>query len=100
MRMHTLFFFYIKILALCDGRTDNVVLLDWSKHSNGLYPIVFANAEKVGNLFAQSIRLLVDNGLDISKIYIVAHSLGSHIAGFAGKCNVFRIPRLTGIIKL
>lgn len=73
------------------------MLLDWSKYADGLYVTVFQNAEKVGRLFAQSIKLLVDNDLDLSKIYIVAHSLGSHIAGFAGKCNAFKIPRITGI---
>lgn len=84
--------------ALCYGRTDNVVLLDWSKYSkNGSYGSVFRNAEKVGSLFAQSIRLLVDNGLDISRIYIIAHSLGAHIAGFVGKCNVFKISRITAL---
>ncbi|XP_011873872.1 PREDICTED: lipase member H-like [Vollenhovia emeryi] len=83
--------------ALCYERTDNIVLLDWSKYSNGTYPIVFQRAEKVGSLFAQSIRLLVEKGLNISKIYIVAHSLGTHIAGFAGKCNSFKVPRITAL---
>ncbi|KYN29647.1 Lipase member H-B [Trachymyrmex cornetzi] len=83
--------------ALCYGRTDNVVLLDWSKYSKGSYPIAFRNAEKVGSLFAQSIQLLVESGLDVSRIYIVAHSLGAHIAGFVGKCNVFKIPRITAL---
>ncbi|XP_011873876.1 PREDICTED: lipase member H-A-like isoform X2 [Vollenhovia emeryi] len=83
--------------ALCYRRTDNIVLLDWSKYSNGTYATVFRNAEKVGDLFAQSIRLLVDNGLDVSKIYIVAHSLGAHIAGFVGKCNDFKISRITAL---
>lgn len=85
------------LLALCYGKTDNVVLLDWSKYSRGAYASVFRNAEKVGVLFAQSIRLLVDSGLDVSKIYIIAHSLGAHIAGFVGKCNVFKISRITGM---
>jgi len=83
--------------ALCNERTDNVVLLDWSKYSISTYWSAFQNGEKVGSLFAQSIRLLVNNGLDLSKIYIVAHSLGVHIAGFAGKCNDFVIPRITGL---
>ncbi|XP_072747773.1 pancreatic triacylglycerol lipase-like [Anoplolepis gracilipes] len=83
--------------ALCYERTDNVVLLDWSKHSKGIYNKAFQNGEKVGSLFAQSLQLLVNNGLDVSKIYIVAHSLGAHIAGFAGKCNDFVIPRITGL---
>ncbi|XP_029665357.1 lipase member H-like [Formica exsecta] len=83
--------------ALCYERTDNVVLLDWSKYSKGTYWSAFQNGEKVGALFAQSIRLLVNSGLDISKIYVVAHSLGVHIAGFAGKCNDLVIPRITGL---
>ncbi|XP_050451645.1 lipase member H-B-like [Cataglyphis hispanica] len=83
--------------ALCYERTDNVVLLDWSKYSKLFYWISFQRAEKVGRLFAQSIRLLVKNGLDISKIYIIGHSLGVPIAGFAGKCNDFTIPRITAL---
>ncbi|KAM0726284.1 Lipase member H [Formica fusca] len=90
---------YVQLMmeALCYERTDNVVLLDWSKYSKGIYWRSFQNGEKVGSLFAQSIRLLINSGLDISKIYIVAHSLGAHIAGFAGKCNDFVIPRITGL---
>ncbi|XP_011268192.1 lipase member H [Camponotus floridanus] len=83
--------------ALCYERTDNVVLLDWSKHSDGFYTKTFQKGEKVGSLFARSMRLLVNSGLDSTKIYIVAHSLGVHIAGFVGKCNDFIIPRITGL---
>ncbi|XP_011645183.1 LOW QUALITY PROTEIN: lipase member H-like [Pogonomyrmex barbatus] len=83
--------------GLCYGKTDNVVLLDWSKYSRDKYTTSFKNAEKVGSLFARSIRLLMESGLDVSKIYIVSHSLGAHIAGFAGKCNDFQIPRITAL---
>ncbi|CAL1676461.1 unnamed protein product [Lasius platythorax] len=83
--------------ALCYGRTDNVVLVDWSKYSNDFYPITFQHAEKVGSLFAQSIRLLVENGLNVSKIYVIGFSLGAHIAGYVTKCNNFVIPRITGL---
>ncbi|XP_011873873.1 PREDICTED: lipase member H-A-like [Vollenhovia emeryi] len=83
--------------ALCDKRTDNVVLLDWSKYSGGTLETVFSNAEKVGDLYAQSIRLLVANGLDVSKIYTVAYSVGAHIAGFVRKCNGFKISRITAL---
>ncbi|XP_025993973.1 lipase member H-A [Solenopsis invicta] len=88
----------LMIKALCYGRTDNIVLLDWSRYSSGFYMTVFKNAEKIGRLFAKSIENLVNSGLDVTKIYIVAHSLGAHIAGFAGKCNKnFKIPRITGL---
>ncbi|KAL0117658.1 hypothetical protein PUN28_008810 [Cardiocondyla obscurior] len=85
------------INALCYGQTDNVVLLDWSIYSNGSYSTVFKNGEKVGRLFAQSIQLLVNSSADLSKIYIIGHSLGAHIAGIVGKCNSFKIPRITGL---
>ncbi|XP_012538316.1 lipase member H [Monomorium pharaonis] len=84
--------------ALCYGRTDNVILLDWSKYSKGLYMTVFQNAEKIGTLFAKSIQKLKESDLDVSKIYIIGHSLGAHIAGFVGKCNKdFKIPRITAL---
>ncbi|XP_072750421.1 lipase member H-like [Anoplolepis gracilipes] len=87
----------LMLKALCHGRTDNVVLLDWSRYSNGFYWTCFKNAEKIGSLFARSIQLLVKNGLDVSKIYLIGFSLGAHIAGFVGKCNKFVIPRITGL---
>jgi hypothetical protein len=73
------------------------VLLDWGKYAEDIYPFSFAKGEKVGVLFARSLQLLKDAGLDTENIYIVGHSLGSHIAGFAGKCNNFTIPRITGM---
>jgi len=72
------------------------VLVDWSKYSTGLYSTSFMEAEKIGALFAHSLLLLKYAGLDTNNIYIVGHSLGSHIAGFAGKCNNFTIYRITG----
>ncbi|XP_036149695.1 inactive pancreatic lipase-related protein 1 isoform X2 [Monomorium pharaonis] len=84
--------------ALCDGQSDNVVLLDWSKYSNGSYETVFENAQKVGVLFAESILKLKNANLNVSKIYIIGFSIGAHIAGIAGKCNKdFKISRITGL---
>ncbi|CAL1676464.1 unnamed protein product [Lasius platythorax] len=87
----------LMLKALCDGRTDNVVLLDWSRYTRNFYSISFKHAEKVGSLFARSIRLLVENGLNVSKIYIIGFSLGAHITGYVTKCNDFVIPRITGL---
>ncbi|XP_072747772.1 pancreatic triacylglycerol lipase-like isoform X2 [Anoplolepis gracilipes] len=83
--------------ALCYGGT-NVVLLDWSKYSSSInYWKDFEEAQKVGSAFAQSLQKLVDNGLKVSNIYIIGFSLGAHIAGLAGKCTKFKIPRITGL---
>ncbi|XP_011634897.1 lipase member H-like [Pogonomyrmex barbatus] len=87
----------IMMKALCHERMDNVVLLDWSKYSTGNYLSVFEDAKKVGSSFAESIQKLVNSGFNVSNIYIVAHSLGTAIAGFAGKCNDFMIPRITAL---
>ncbi|XP_039313465.1 lipase member H-like [Solenopsis invicta] len=84
--------------ALCNGKTTNVVLLDWSKYSSGFYLTVFNNAQGVGVLFAQCLQKLVNSGLDVSTIYIIGFSLGAHIAGIAGKCNKnFQLIRITGL---
>ncbi|XP_011694913.1 PREDICTED: endothelial lipase-like [Wasmannia auropunctata] len=88
----------LMIKTLCKGGKDNVVLVDWSKYSNDtFYPLVFYNAQKVGKLFARSLEILVAAGLDSFKIYIIGFSVGAHVGGFAGKCNNFTIPRITGL---
>ena len=86
--------------ALCKGRTDNVVLLDWSRYSSINFNYTFSaqNAQKVGSLFARSIRLLLENGLNVSRIYPIGFSLGADIASIAAKCNSdYVIPRITGM---
>ncbi|EZA47990.1 Lipase member H [Ooceraea biroi] len=86
-----------ELAPLCYEDTDNVVLLDWSKYSMDIfYGLTFETAEGVGSLFAQSLQLLKDNEFNTSTIYIIGHSLGAHIAGLAGKCTNFTIPRITG----
>ncbi|KAH0948194.1 hypothetical protein HN011_000154 [Eciton burchellii] len=51
------------IKALCHGNTDNIVLLDWGKYAEDIYPFSFAKGEKVGVLFARSLQLLKDAGM-------------------------------------
>ncbi|XP_011645182.1 lipase member H-like [Pogonomyrmex barbatus] len=84
--------------ALCFGRTDNIVLLDWSNYTTGLYPKVFSNGEKVARLLAICLNKLGDNGFNISNnIYIIGFSIGAHIAGHAAKCSKYEISRITGL---
>ncbi|XP_011706428.1 PREDICTED: lipase member H-like, partial [Wasmannia auropunctata] len=82
---------------LCDGGKDNVVVLDWGKHSHDpdYKNVVFKNAQKVGGQFAKSIKTLKEAGLNLNRVRILGFSVGSHIASFAGRCNNFKIPHIT-----
>lgn len=71
----------LKILAL-DGR--KIINLEYFRSST--YAIL------MGELLGEFLSLIIKNGQDPSKISIVGHSLGSHIAGIAGKT----VQELTG----
>ncbi|XP_075977136.1 lipase member I-like [Anticarsia gemmatalis] len=71
----------LKIFAL-DGR--KIINLEYFRSSTYV--------RFMGELLGSFLGDLVKNGQDPSKIYIVGHSLGSHIAGVAGK----KVHELTG----
>lgn len=60
----------------------NIIFVDWSKANGLVYTVVAANTKPVGNFIGQ---FLLDSGIDLGRIHIVGHSLGSHVAGFVGK---------------
>lgn len=96
-------------LELCEGRTDNVVIIDWSKYSgaNSTFTIetaffktieIFQNSEKIGRLLANCIEKLVNAGLKEDEIWLIGFSLGTNISGFPGKCSNIshKVFRITG----
>ena len=74
-----------KLLQLDDF---NVILVDWSGSqllltgSRAGYPLSVANTRVVGAEIGELIKALP---VDRSKIHIIGHSLGAHIASYAGK---------------
>lgn len=80
----------------------NVIIIDWSDiASNPFYPQVVRSTEYVGNTTAQLIRLLSEEGivLDLGMVHIIGHSLGAHVAGFAGAelgRTIGKVGRITG----
>jgi pancreatic triacylglycerol lipase len=53
--------------------------------------------EETGIVVAQFINMLITvGGMDINRLSIVGHSLGSHVAGFAGKNTQGRINTIFG----
>ncbi|XP_063376837.1 pancreatic lipase-related protein 2-like isoform X1 [Cydia fagiglandana] len=66
--------------------STNVVLLDWSNMSHGSYLVNAArNTKKVGAAAAEQIHNLLESGLQLEKLHVIGHSLGSHVAGYTAR---------------
>lgn len=64
----------------------NVIVVDWGRHSHKTYTVSVEYVPKVGKYLASLIKQLVDEmGAQASDMIIAGHSLGAHVAGFAGK---------------
>ena len=58
-------------------------MVDWTQGSKGLnYLQAAANARVVGAQVATMIRTL---GVDLGRVHLIGHSLGAHVAGYAGE---------------
>ncbi|KAF9414530.1 hypothetical protein HW555_007604 [Spodoptera exigua] len=96
------------LTAYIKKKKRNIILLNWQEEAvTGLFgiPIGYAfnaipSAKKVGRELGDAILELTQAGVDISDIHLVAHSLGAHIMGYAGKVtreHGYVIPRITGL---
>ncbi|NJR65368.1 MAG: hypothetical protein HC772_08720, partial [Leptolyngbyaceae cyanobacterium CRU_2_3] len=60
----------------------NIVLVDWEAGASSFfYPTAAANTEDVGNQVATFLRT---NNVNPEQTNLIGHSLGAHVAGFAG----------------
>ncbi|XP_078685692.1 pancreatic triacylglycerol lipase-like isoform X2 [Branchiostoma floridae x Branchiostoma belcheri] len=73
--------------AILDRDDVNVVIVDWGGGAMEMdYPQVAANARVVGAELARFISFLrAELGVSSRSIHIIGHSLGAHIAGYAGQ---------------
>ncbi|KAJ2938931.1 hypothetical protein O0L34_g17742 [Tuta absoluta] len=78
--------------ALFSKGKSNVIALDGSKFINWLYLRSTTYVRFMGERLGEVLASMVDNGVDPADVHIIGHSLGAHIAGFAGKT----FTRLTG----
>jgi hypothetical protein len=91
----------------------NIIDVDWGALSGGtsgitdfsaplailLYPFVLPNVVPVGQRVASFLEFLRVHGeVDQTKVYIIGHSLGVHVAGAAGDYSRTTIGRLIGRI--
>ncbi|GFQ89031.1 pancreatic triacylglycerol lipase [Trichonephila clavata] len=72
--------------ALLASEPCNVFYVDWSGGDGNLYEQAVANTRVVGAEIAVFIQELQKRtGIKPESVHIIGHSLGSHIAGYAGK---------------
>lgn len=74
-----------------------MVVTDWREGAREInYLQSVANARVVGAQVAQLITLLgTSHGISLDDVHIIGHSLGAHIAGYAGE-RLSRAGRITG----
>jgi len=96
--------------ALLKRFDANVVRVDWSIGAQGAdwtqYPQAAANTQIVGAQIALFIQRLVERfGMRLDQFHIIGHSLGAHVAGYAGakiaetkiRGEERKISRITGL---
>ena len=75
----------------------NVVIVDWGHGSGWPYTQAAANTRVVGAEVAKLIEFLVAEGkANIANFHLIGHSLGAHVAGYAGEA-LTGLGRITGL---
>lgn len=84
--------------AILEKIDANVITVDWSNGADNLiYPQSAANTRVVGATLANLIKGLQQHaGLSLGDVQMIGHSLGAHIAGYAGSA-VPGCGRITGL---
>jgi pancreatic triacylglycerol lipase len=80
-----------------------VVTVDWGDGSGFPYSQASANTRVVGAEIVRLINFLgAHAGLSVDKVHIIGHSLGAHVAGYAGaaftSAGLHKIARITGML--
>ncbi|GFX80309.1 pancreatic lipase-related protein 2 [Trichonephila clavipes] len=75
----------------------NVIIVDWSKGNGPPYTQATANCRVVGAEVAFLIKQLEEiKGVSPMNCHIIGHSLGAHIAGYAGE-RLNKLGRISGL---
>uniref|UniRef100_A0A146LY41 Lipase member H-A n=1 Tax=Lygus hesperus TaxID=30085 RepID=A0A146LY41_LYGHE len=82
----------------------NVIALDYGDINGSSilkYLQVVSYTYKIGQFLGKFIYFLIDQGVDPNNVHVIGHSLGAHIAGFAGKFtksdHQISLGRITGL---
>ncbi|XP_038214592.1 phospholipase A1-like [Zerene cesonia] len=96
------------IKAYLEQGENNVALLNWEQlaaHSMSSIPNSYLNwaapnARKLGVRFAETLGNLSAVGVDLTRLYLIGHSLGAHVFGIAGnnlRLNGILLPWIIGL---
>ncbi|XP_014275645.1 pancreatic triacylglycerol lipase [Halyomorpha halys] len=85
--------------SLLEQEDVNVILVDWGKIAKGLdYIKIAMETVDIGAFVARFMEFLVENGAQLDDFHLIGHSLGAHIAGFAGAgVTNGTVARITGL---
>ena len=77
---------------------SNVIVVDWSKGNRLPYTQATANAQIVGIDIAILVNSFIRKGVLIAdNVHIIGHSLGAHVAGYAGERITPKVGRISGL---
>lgn len=83
--------------ALLKVEDLNVIVVDWSRKNGFPYTQATANTQIVGAEIARIVNIYAQKfDLNPNRVHIIGHSLGSHIAGYAGE-RIKGLGRITGL---
>ena len=75
----------------------NVIIVDWTKGNSFPYSQATANTQVVGRDIAKLVNSFISKNLiTANNIHLIGHSLGAHVAGYAGE-QVQGLGRITGL---
>ncbi|GBN04746.1 Inactive pancreatic lipase-related protein 1 [Araneus ventricosus] len=75
----------------------NVFIVDWTDYNGMPYEQAVANTRVIGAIIAKIVNFLVKQvGISPQSVHLIGHSLGAHIAGYAGE-RIRNLGRITGL---
>lgn len=75
-----------------------MIVVGWGALAADVYPMAANNTRRVGEFLGDFLEFLNrESNLEYKDVHISGHSLGSHVAGFAGAYLDGRIGRITGL---
>lgn len=84
--------------ALLGAEDMNVISVDWSGGAKFPYGQAASNTQIAGAEIARLVRKLVtEHGANMSEFHLIGHSLGAHVAGYAGE-RLENLGRITGLV--
>ncbi|XP_043258204.1 phospholipase A1 VesT1.02-like [Colletes gigas] len=75
----------------------NIIVVDWQKISKRPYLWVSRRIPMISKYVSSMINFLEEQGMDISKVTVVGHSLGAHIAGLSSHYAKKRVDFVVGL---